>query len=162
MDTEKREFDLTIEIGVTEKKLEKLRKALEEKQYQSVRDGKTPNTKKIESMISTNEKLLEMQEKALKEIQEKNEFHKETEETRRKAVENYNKKIASLLERLEQWYDEYESIERDHQTLINTIPPSMRSNLNHWYVLPKVQPRKDWHLWNLKPKGLEKIVNKGT
>ena len=52
MDTEKREFDLTIEVGITEKKLEKLRKALEERQYKSVRDETPSDTKKIESMIS--------------------------------------------------------------------------------------------------------------
>jgi len=52
MDTEKREFDLTIEVGITEKKLETLRKALEERQYKSVRDETPSDTKKIESMIS--------------------------------------------------------------------------------------------------------------
>ena len=151
-----REFELELEISMTKEKLRKLRGSVEKEQYNAALTGESSRIEKIEEEIKKSENLLGIQEKALADLKGIRERAEEMKEREREAAAFWREAVPGIIERLEAWYDEYEAIERDHQALINSIPQSMRSNLHHWYVLPaKVQPRNEWHLWVLKPKGLE-------
>ena len=151
-----REFELELEISMTKERLRKLKGSFETEQYNAVITGESSRIEKIEEEIKKSESLLGIQEKALGDLKQIRERAEEMEQREREAAANWRATVPGIIERLEAWYDEYEAIERDHQALINSIPPKLKGNLHTWYVLPaKVQPRNEWHLWVLRPKGLE-------
>ncbi len=151
-----REFELELEISMTKERLRKLKGSVEKEQYNAALTGESSRIEKIEEEIKKSESLLGIQEKALGDLKQIRERAEEMEQREREAAAHWRETVPGIIERLEAWYDEYESIERDHQALLKSIPPKLKSNLQAWYVLPaKVQPRNEWHLWVLRPKGLE-------
>ncbi len=152
MDTQKREFDLEIEIVTTEKKLEKLHKSLEKVQYEAVKTGeKNKAIPIIEEEIRTTERLLTLQKKALEEIRSKNEAAADRDKKKRESLAEYYAKMPAIIERIEKMYDTWEGIERDIDALIEALPPEIRTgNIYNWRRLPKVQSRRDWHIFVLK------------
>lgn len=152
MDTQKREFDLEIEIVTTEKKLEKLRDNLEKVQYEAVKTGeKNKAIPIIEEEIRTTERLLTLQKKALEEIRTKNGAAAARDKKKRESLAEYYAKMPAIIERIEKMYDTWEGIERDIDALIEALPPEIRTgNIYYWRRLPKVQSRRDWHILVLK------------
>ncbi len=152
MDTQKREFELEIEIVTTEKRLQKLREKLERAQYEAVKTGeKNRAIPVIEEEIRTNERLLTLQKKAIEEIRASNEVEDSREQKKRESLAEYYAKMPAIIERLEKMYDTWEAIERDTDALIEALPPEIRTgNIYYWRRLPKVQSRRDWHILVLK------------